>query len=159
MNINEANDFFKSLITGTDKKSELKVYESFIAILSDLKNKDLTEKQLQSIEEKLDTLKLKANPQNRKKHFKRKYTEFTTYLKDEFSLITEGYYTGIGMVFGMMFGTSLGIVFGTSFEAGTGTAIGLSMGTGIGMTIGMMFGAAKDSEAKKQGRVLKTKLD
>jgi len=32
------------------------------------------------------------------------------------------------------------------------------MGTGIGMTFGLLFGATKDAEAKKQGRVLKTKV-
>jgi len=53
MNINEASDFFKNLTTDTNKKSEIRIYQTFIAILSDLENKNLTEKQLKSIEEKL----------------------------------------------------------------------------------------------------------
>ena len=33
------------------------------------------------------------------------------------------------------------------------------MGVGIGMTIGIIIGATMDAEAKKQRRMLKTKLD
>ncbi|WP_421764798.1 hypothetical protein [Ekhidna sp.] len=154
MKLSEALDFFKDLIEKTNDKSESKVYQGFINILSNLKNRELTEQQLNSIELKLDSLDLLANSENRKKYLKRKLNEFTTYLNKEFSFITEGYYTGIGMVYGMMFGSGMGLVLGTAFGAGIGTAIGLSTGTGIGMVFGMMFGAAKDAEAKKQNRVL-----
>jgi hypothetical protein len=30
----------------------------------------------------------------------------------------------------------------------------LSIGTGLGMALGMMYGARKDAEAKRQGRVI-----
>ena len=89
MKLSEASEFLKSLITQTNEKSEIRIYEKFIAILSDLKSRGLTKKQLQSIEEELDTLKLKANPENRKNHLKRKLAEFIKYLKKEFSLISE----------------------------------------------------------------------
>ena len=69
MNINEASDFFKNLTTNTNEKSEIRIYQTFIAILSDLENKNLTEKQLKYIEEKLETLNIKANPENRNKYF------------------------------------------------------------------------------------------
>ena len=147
MNINEAFDFFKNLITDTDEKSEIRICQKFIAILSDLKNRDLTEKQFQSITEELDTLQLKANSENRKKHLKQKLSLFIKFLKDEFSLISEGYYTALGI--------SLGLAFGTAF----GSIFGMGIGISFGMIIGLIIGANMDSEAKKQNRVLKTKLN
>ena len=150
MTINDTINFFESLLTQTDKKSEIKVYENFIAILSNLKNRELTIEQLQSIEEELETLDLKSNPENKKRYFSKKLNEFKKYLKDELSLISEGYYTAIGMSLGMSFGVAIGASFGGS----TGIALGIS----IGMLIGLVIGRNKDAEAEKQGRVLKTKL-
>jgi hypothetical protein len=151
MKINEASDFFESLINKAGKKSEIKIYESFVGILSDLKNKNLTENQLQSIEEELDGLELNSNPGNKKKYYRKKLSGFKTYLKDKFSLITEGYYTAIGMSLGVSFG----VVFGTIFKE----TIGISIGIAIGMFIGLIFGKYLDSEAEKQNRVLKAKLN
>lgn len=71
-------------------------------------------------------------------------------MKDELSLISEGYYTAIGMSLGMSFGVAIGASFGES----TGIALGIS----LGMLIGLAIGRNKDAEAEKQGRVLKTKL-
>ncbi len=151
MNINEATDFFKSILTDTDKKSEIKVYESFIAILSDLKDRELTEEQLQSIEVELKSLKLNAYPENKKKYFNKKLNAFKNYLKKELSLISEGYYTAIGLSLGMSFGVAIG--------AGLGESLGVSLGISLGMIIGLIIGVSKDTEAKKQNRVLKTKLE
>ena len=67
-------------------------------------------------------------------------------------------FTVKALFFGMIFGNSLGLTIGIIIGEGNGIAIGLSMGTGIGMAIGMLFGASKDAEAKKQGRVLKTNV-
>ena len=93
---------------------------------------------------------LKSNSENKKRHFRTKLNAFKTYLKDEFSLISEGYYTAIGLGIGMSFGVAIGASFGES----TGIALGIS----FGMIIGLVIGRNKDAEAEKQGRVLKTKL-
>ena len=143
MNINEAADFFENLIIRVDKKAEIKVYKTFIDILSNLKNRDLTKEELQSIEKELDILALTANPKNRKKYFKQKLAEFQAYLKDKFSLITEGYYTAIGMSLGI----TLGVVFDAQFE--------MNMALSFGMFFGLIIGRYMDSEAEKQNRVLK----
>lgn len=145
MKLNIASDLFKSLMTETNKKSEIKVYENFIGILSDLKNRDLSEEQLESMEEQLDFLNLESNPENKRKYYNRKLNEFKKYLKESLSLISEGYYTGIGI--------ALGVAFGAAF----GTVFGLSVGIAFGMMLGLAIGAVKDSEAKKQNRVLQTK--
>jgi len=147
MTINNTIIFFESLLIKTDKKSELKIYENFIATLSDLSDRELTEEQFQSIEEELERLALKSNFENKKRYLSKKLTEFKKYLKDEFSLISEGYYAAIGIGIGM----SLGIAIGASFGESTGIALGLS----FGMIIGLAIGRYKDAEAKKQNRVLK----
>ena len=148
MTIHHPLTFFESLLKRTDKKSEMKVYKNFIAILSALNNRELTEQQYLSIEKELDNLKLNSNPENKKRYFSKKLNEFKKYLKDELSLVSEGFYTAIGMSMGMSFGVAIGASFGES----TGIALGIS----IGMLIGLAIGRKKDAEAEKQGRVLKT---
>ncbi len=155
MKLSQALDFFKNLIKKTNKKSDIKIYQSFIDILFNLKSRDLTEPQLKSIEKKLDYLNLSSNSLNRKKYFKRKITEFTTYLKKEFSFITEGYYTEMGIVFGMSLGSGIGLALGIAFGGGEGIAFGLPIGACFGMVMGLIIGTVKDAEAKEQKRVLK----
>ena len=151
MTINNTIIFFESLLIKTDKKSEIKTYENFIATLSDLSDRELTEEQFQSIEIALETLNLKSNPKNKKRYFSKKLNEFKKYLQKELSLISEGYYTANCMSMGM----SLGVAIGASFGESTGLAIGIS----LGMLIGLVIGRTKDTNAEKQGRVMKTNLE
>ena len=151
MNTNEAIAFFKSLLIKTNKKSEKRAYESFIAILSDLKDKNLTNEELYSIETELDKLKLIMDTETEKKYLSKKLANFKKYLKDEFSLVSQGYYTAIGMSLGMCFGVAIGSSIGGS----SGTALGVA----FGMLIGLMIGKTKDDEVKKQNRTLRTKLN
>jgi len=154
MDINKASELLNILLAQTDKKRERKVYNCFIRTLTSLEKRDLTENQLQLIEEKLASLNLKATPKNKKKYYKKRLSEFRTFLKKEFSFTTEKYYTELGMIYGMIFGTSIGLSIGTAINPAFGTSIGMSVGTGIGMAIGMMYGARKDAEAKRLGRVI-----
>ncbi|MFK5890806.1 MAG: hypothetical protein QM486_08755 [Flavobacteriaceae bacterium] len=150
MTLTEGINFFEDLTTKSDEKSEIKIYSLFIFILKDLINKELSEKQYQNIENELDRLELKTIPENKKKYFRKKLRVFKQYLQTEFSFITEGYYMAIGMSLGMSFG----IVFGTSFSKTFGISIGLSMG----MLIGIVIGSQMDAKAKREGRVLRTKI-
>jgi hypothetical protein len=145
MDIKETIDFFLNLKNNSVEKTEIKVYDKYIGILSDLKNRDLTETQILSIESKLKTLIVKPETKNRKKYYIKKLTEFEKFLKDQLSLISDGYYTAYGMSFGMLIGVLL------QFYVGIYSLLG-------GMAIGMVIGGIMDSEARKQGRVLKTKL-
>ena len=142
MKLNVASDFFKSLRSETNNASEIKIYERFIGLISNLENRNFENEALEAIETKLDDLKLKSNPPNRKKFFRKKLNEFKKYLSSKFSLISEGYYTAIGI--------SLGVAFGAAF----GSVFGLGIGVSFGMIIGLIIGAILDSEAKKQNRVL-----
>lgn len=143
MKINEASNFFERLNTESSNRTERRVYKKFIRILSNLENKNLSNAQLLSIEEELDTLKINGNPDNRKKYFKQKLSIFKKYLNTKFSFISEGYYTAIGMSLGMSFG----VAFGAAFK-------GIPSGLIFGMLIGLLIGATMDSKAKKEGRVI-----
>ena len=148
MNITEALGFFEKLQQETDNKREIKIYRSFITILSSLKSRDLSDDQLLSIENEIKTLNLGGYPKNKRKYFGKNLNVFKAYLKKEFSLIPEGYYTAIGMSLGMCFGVAIGTSFGS---------LGVSSGLAFGMLIGLLIGKTKDSEAKKQNLVLGTK--
>ncbi|MBC3758344.1 hypothetical protein H7U19_08015 [Hyunsoonleella sp. SJ7] len=154
MNIDDTLELLSTLLSKTDKKSEKRIYNGFIRILSSLKKKDLTENQLQLIQEKLSSLKLKEAKGNRKKYYEKKFSEFRAFLKNEFSFTTEKYYTEKGMVYGIIFGPVIGLSIGVVFDTALGTSMGLTIGTGIGMVLGMIYGASKDAEAKKLGRII-----
>jgi len=153
MNINEASDFLKGLISETNKKTEIKIYTDFIVVLSALKNRELTEEELESIEKKLNNLKLKAHPEKKKNYFRQQLSEFETYLKKEFSLITEGYYTALGIAIGPGFGMVLGMIVLNFLER----SLGMTYGMIGGMVLGYFIGRNLDAKAEKENRVLKTK--
>ncbi len=153
MSISKTVNYLRNLITGTQKKADIRLYEKYIALLSDLENKDLSEEQLSSIEETLNELKLDADTENRKKYLQKQFEKFSGYLKKEFSFITEGYYTTMGVAFGLLFGTAFGTIFGSLFER----SLGISLGASFGLIIGVVVGKYLDTEAEKQNRVLRTK--
>ncbi len=153
MSINKTVNYFKDLLTGTAKKTEIRLYEKYIAVLSDLKNKDLSEDQLTSIESELNDLQLDASTGNRKKYLEKQFEKFSTYLKKEFSFIIEGYYTTMGVTLGLLFGVVSGTVFGSFFER----SLSIAMGISFGLLAGIVIGKYLDEEAAKQNRVLKAK--
>ena len=84
MKIKETLNFFLNLKNDSVEKSEIKVYDKYIEILSDLKNRDLTQNQIQSIESELEVLNLNIESDNRKKHFTKKLTEFEKFKRQTF---------------------------------------------------------------------------
>lgn len=154
MKIKETLNFFLSLKNDSVEKSEIKIYNKYIGILSDLKDRDLTQNQIKLIESELENLNLKVESENRKKYLSKKLSEFEKILKDQLALISEGYYAGIGAGTGIF----LGSIFSMLFQSTLGT-YSLLIGINGGMILGMILGGILDSEAKKQGRVLITKVD
>ncbi|MFT4758248.1 MAG: mevalonate kinase [Flavobacteriales bacterium] len=150
MTVQEAFNFFETLTSETTKKSEIKVYQEFLHILTELKVRVFSKDEIQSIETELDRLNLKSNPDNRKKYFKKALSKFEKYLKDTFSLTAKGYYTTLGIGLGSSFGILFGIVFLSSFER----SLGISLGICIGMLIGLIIGRNMDAQAKTAGNVL-----
>ena len=150
MKLKNAMIFFENLVAETSRKSEIKVYQEFIQIITSLEKKGLTENEIQSIEMKLDNLNLKSNSVNRKKYFKKAINDFKKYLKDTFSLTTKGYYTtfygGLGLVFGLLFGVAI--------LSNLERSLGISLGLTGGMVIGSIMGRSKDAQAKTSGKML-----
>ena len=149
MTILDTLALLKSLKTRTDNKSEIKIYNIFIGILLDLEKRNLSEVQLSLIENEIDMLELSADVKNRRRYLGKKLDSFKKYLKDEFSLISEGYYTAICISLGISFGAAFGVVFDES--------IGISYGVSGGLLLGVVIGRMLDSQAEKQNRVLKIK--
>ena len=150
MTLQQAYNFFESLKTETTKKYEIKVYEKFLHMLTELKIREFSKEDIQSIETELENLNIKSNPENRKKYFKKALTKFEKYLKDTFSLTSKGYYAELGITLGMTFGVVLGVLIGQRFEK----SLGISLGISLGMLIGVFVGRHMDSQAKAAGNML-----
>jgi len=150
MTLQAAYNFIENLKTETTKKSEIKVYEKFLHILTELKIRAFSNDDIQSIERELDRLNLKSNSENRKKYFKKALSTFEKFLKDTFSLTSKRYYTELGIALGASFGILFGVVFLSSWERSMGISLGLIIGSGIGGAIGRSM----DSQAKAAGKML-----
>ena len=150
MTLQKAYNFFESLKSQTTKKSEIKVYEKFLHILSKLKIREFSQDEIQSIETELDRLNLISNPKNRKKYFKKAVNKFEKYIKDTFSLTVKSYYTRLGSILGGGYGILFGVVFLSSWDR----SLGISMGLIFGYTIGMLIGRSMDAKVINEGKVL-----
>lgn len=150
MTLNNAIDFFESLQAKTTNKSELKVYQEFIHILTSLKKRNMSDAELQSIEDALDGLDLISTPKNNRKHYSLALRKFKKYLKDSFSLVSKSHFTNLGIGLGMSFGVVFGIVVLSGFER----SLGIAFGIGFGMLVGLVIGRRLDDKATAEGRVL-----
>ncbi len=111
MRLAETLDFFQNLKNNTAEKSEIKLYNNYVGILTDLKNRDLTENQVLSIETELENLNLKSESEISIKLLKKKISEFQKFLKDKLALVPEGYYTGVGVGTGILLGSIFSLIF------------------------------------------------
>ncbi len=150
MTLQESKNLFERLKNETTKKSEIKIYEKFLHILTELKAREFSKDEIQSLETKLDSLNLESGSENNIKFFKKAISDFAKFLKDTFSLTPKEYYTklygGLGLSFGLLFGT----VFLSSWER----SLGISMGLIFGMMIGALIGRNLDAKAMAEGRVI-----
>jgi hypothetical protein len=150
MTLKNATNFFESLVSETSKKSEIKVYEEFIKIITGLEKKDLSESEILAIETELNSFNLKSNPENRKKYFKKVLSKFEKYLKDTFSLTAKGYYTKLYAGLGLSFGLLFGVAIFSNLER----SLGISLGLIGGMIVGSIMGRQKEAQAEAAGKVL-----
>lgn len=148
MKILEAISFLEKAKKQTNKKSRIKSYDTFIAILTDLQSKDLNEEEFQEIEMQLDKLQLNAKLSF--KELNKNFTKLKEFLKVKFSLTVEGHYTSLGIAIGMCFGIPIGALIENY--------IGASIGMTLGMLIGIAIGKSMDSKAEIFGNSLRTTL-
>ncbi|WP_439132324.1 hypothetical protein [Polaribacter sp.] len=150
MTLKNVINFFENLEAETSSKSEIKIYQEFIQIITSLEAKNLSDTKIQSLETELDHLNLTSNPENRKKYFKKSLSVFKKYLKDTFSLIPKGYYTTLYSGLGLSFG----LLFGVAILHNLERSLGISLGLIGGMLVGSIMGRSKDAQAKEAGNVL-----
>jgi len=150
MKIENAINLFRSYSSKTNKKSEIKVYQEFIQIITNLEKRNLSENEIQSIEMELDRLNLEANPENRKKYFNKILIDFKKYLKDNFSLTTKAYYTNLYGSLGLVFG----LLFGVAVLSNLERSLGISLGLIGGVLVGSILGRNKDAQAKAEGKTI-----
>jgi len=148
MTITEAITFLKQAEKTAKKKSQKKHYHTFIAILTDLKSKELDQEQFEAIEKKLDRLEFNAKLPF--KQLRRNFSKLQQFLKVKFSLTEEGHYTSLGIAIGMC----MGIAFGAVIDRYIGSSIGMT----VGMAVGIVVGKSMDSKADINDNVLKTTL-
>jgi hypothetical protein len=148
MKITEAISFLGKSKKETNKKSRIKSYKTFIAVLTDLQSKDLSQEEFQEIEKQLENLQLSSKP--RFKELNRNFSKLQQFLKVKFSLTIEGHYTSLGIAIGMCFGIPIGAMIESY--------IGASLGMTLGMLIGIAIGKSMDSKAEIYGNSLKTTL-
>ncbi len=148
MTITESIIFLENAQKRTRKKSQRKHYETFIAMLTDLKSKELDEYQFEIIEKELEKLKLSSKLSFNQ--LQDNFSKLKQFLKVKFSLTEEGHYTSLGIALGMCFGIALGSVIGKY--------IGASIGMTFGMLMGVAIGKSMDSKAEINGKSLKTTL-
>lgn len=96
MTLKDARNYFESLKIETTSKSEIRVYDKFVDILSGLSVRAFSNDEMQSIEAELDRLHIESNPENRKKYYRKALNQFEKYVKDTFFLTPQGYYIRIG---------------------------------------------------------------
>ncbi len=150
MTLHKATILIERLQAETNKKSEIRAYESFHQILISLKNRDLVKAEIESIEAKLDSFNLDSKHVSTRKFIKKIQKEFLRYLRETYSLLSKNYYTNLGVGLGSSFGILFGIVFLASFERSLGLALGLS----LGMVVGLLIGKSLDAKVKSEGRML-----
>lgn len=73
-----------------------------------------------------------------------------SHLQKKHKLIPEGYYTELGLTFGV----SAGLIFGTVFSSAIGQTSLIGIGLPLGIGIGLSIGSYMDTKAKKDGLII-----
>ena len=154
MTLEAAIQFFTTEVEQSKDKRILPLCRSFLSLLLDLQSKELTNTQKDKIDEKLSIIRIDKAVENRKKYLSKALSSFKIFLKDTFSFVSKGYYTGLFMSLGISVGMTLGISFGIPFGMPLGMVFGMMIGMGIGLLVGIILGTAKDAIAAKEDRII-----
>jgi hypothetical protein len=145
MTLKNALNYFKQYLSKTSKKSEMKLGKEFIYILHNLEERNLSERETQSIEEELSGLNLNSSEPIRKRQLSKALEQFKKHLREQLSLFTKGYYINMGVGLGSLLGVSIGVVFGQE---------GMTIGICFGMLAGLLIGRNLEAQAKDLGNLI-----
>ena len=148
--------FKKNKQKANRKKKE---YNNLVGIFSELKRKNLTKQQWKSIEDEVEKLRLTAVSEERNIRLRKKRNQLIKFLKNNFSFILKGHFTGLGMSMGIALGTAIGMIFGMLAGIPMGMVYGMMIGAMVGLLAGLILGKIKDNDAEKENRVIQTKIN
>lgn len=133
------------------KKLE-RLYSSFDSLINDLRNREIPDEIINSINEKTSSINSSAKEKKILISIIRK-SIFTilNLLEKELNLVPRNHYQKKWLAIGMaVFGIPLGVAFG----AGLSNMAFIGIGIPLGMAIGIGVGTAMDSRAKEKGKQL-----
>ncbi len=133
-----------------------RIYSQFVALLSELNNKDLSSSLLKFINDHVEELNTSLlNGRELIKAIKQKQTAILKQIEKELKMVPKNYYRNLFMLFGMSaIGLPIGVVFGLS----VGNIGLLGIGLPIGMIIGLGIGITMDKKALNEGRQLNLEI-
>ena len=139
--------FLKKKLSQTKKKSEIKTFEKFIDVLENLKEKDLSKKQLDSIQNYIEYLELENIPSFSNELYKQKFKNFRTFLSTKLRFVPNNYYVYLATIFAVPFAVGFTIQ----------PTIDLSIKIGVVSTVIFVIGLAflGDLRIKNQNRSLR----
>lgn len=143
INLSSSLLLLKKLKSQTDNKSELKVFDEFIDVLQALKEKDLSDKFKQAIDEYLAYLELEKVPSFSQEMFKPKLKKFKKFLRSKLNFVPKRYYF------------KMGTAFIVSFVIGFLATKGIGMGLILFAILFTLVCYGVDYRMEKQGRSLR----
>lgn len=133
-----------------------KLYAQLTAMLHELKNRELPQHIIASINQNIEQVNASLLSGNElKKHIKQKQTAILKLLEKELKLVPKNHYRTLWMLFGM---SGIGLPIGVMFGLGVGNIGLLGIGLPIGMAIGLAIGAMMDKKALDEGRQLNVEI-
>jgi hypothetical protein len=151
MNIIELKE--RQDISGDIKLS--RVYDQLGELLKELKNKELPDKIIDSINQDIEELNATTIAgKELSRLVKKKQTKIITLVEKELKIIPKNYYRSLWLAFGMSLGICIGVAFGISI----GNLAFLGLGLPIGLGIGIAVGTAMDKKAFDEGRQLNIEI-
>lgn len=138
--------FLKKQLSKTTKQSEIITFKRFIAVLSNLKDKELNNEQLNAIESYIKYLELEKIPSFSNEIFKEKLKKFNSFLKIKLRLVPTNQYKTYSIY--------LVVPFVVAFISNSKVDINIKIGVVLAGILLFIIGVIIDAKIKKDGRSL-----
>ena len=138
--------FLKKELSKTNKQSEIVTFKRFITVLSNLKDKELNNEQLNAIESYIKYLELEKIPSFSKEIFKEKLKKFNKYLKTNLRFVPTNQYKSYSLY--------LVIPFVAAFLSNSKIDFNIKIGVTILGVLLFVLGVIIDAKIKRVGRSL-----
>lgn len=138
--------FLKKELSKTNKQSEIVTFKRFITVLSNLKDKELNNEQLNAIESYIKYLELEKIPSFSNEIFKEKLKKFNKYLKTNLRFVPTNQYK--------LYSLYLVIPFVAAFLSNSKIDFNIKIGVTILGVLLFVLGVIIDAKIKRVGRSL-----